>query len=67
MYRINYTVLYSDGAMYEFSVRALFSDLTMALGRLSQIVDVQNNLVNAGECKSFTATIERVVETVDNK
>lgn len=67
MYRINFTVLYPDGTLIEAPGRVLFSDLTMAAARLSQMADNLDIMVNAGEYKTFTATIERVVETVDNK
>lgn len=67
MYRVNFTVLYPDGTLIEAPGRVLFSDLTMAAARLSQMADNLDRMVNAGEYKSYTATIERVVETVDNK
>ena len=67
MYRVNFTVLYPDGTLIEAPGRVLFSDLTLAAARLSQLADNLDRMVNAGEYKSYTATIERVVETVDNK
>ena len=65
MYRINFSVLYPDGTLIEAPGRVLFSDLTMAAARLSQMADNLDIMVNAGEYKTFTATIERVVETGD--
>ena len=64
-YRINFSVLYPDGTLIEGPGRVLFSDLTMAAARLSQMADNLDIMVNAGEYKTFTATIERVVETVE--
>lgn len=67
MYRINFTVLYPDGSVIEVPGRVLFSDLSMAAARLSQMADNLDMMVDHGQYKTYTASIERVVETVDNK
>lgn len=67
MYRVNITVAYSDGTVIGTPGRVYYSDLSMAAARLSQMADNLDLLVNAGEYESFTATIERVVENVENK
>ena len=67
MYKINLRVIYSDGSVVDIPGHVLFSDLSMAAARLAQMADNLDIMIDHGLYKTYTASIERVVETVDNK
>lgn len=65
MYRVNLLVVYPDGSEIKLDGRALFPELTMAAARLAQMADNFNEWVESGRIRTYTASIERVVDTVE--
>lgn len=65
MYRVNFLVVFPDGSVIDLVGHALFPELTMAAARLSQAADNFNEWVESGRIRTYTASIERVVETVE--